>query len=38
MLQALHCYAVAAFTGGVGGVSESMDAELHATGQVLFHP
>jgi hypothetical protein len=34
-LQALHCYTVAAFTGGVGGVSEAMDAELDATGQVL---
>ncbi len=34
MLQALHCYTVAAFTGGVGGVSEAMDAELDLTGQL----
>jgi hypothetical protein len=36
VLQALHCYSVAAFTGGVGGVSETMDAELDDTGQVLL--
>jgi hypothetical protein len=35
VVQALHCYTVAALTGGIGGVSETMDAELDATGQVM---